>query len=105
MQEIKKALEKATAHAEKYKKEVSKILVEHHDNIWNLMENFSEQKIQENHIPAIDEMLNFNGFEIGGTVTALQNAVGAPLDKSFLCFGEGPEINSLLEDNDALLLT
>lgn len=132
MLEIRKALEKALEHAEKFKKELAKMTLEHNDNIWNLMTNLigSPSKVEpvcngnSVMVPDIDQIMAgspelskkslpiANGdpgspqFHVGGSVTTLQNSLGdGSVTKSMLCFGEGPDVESLITANQSLILT
>lgn len=113
-QEIKKALEKAQEHAEKFKKDLAKMILEHNESIWSLLRQSSNNGPI---IPDIERMLNapeVNGdlhdgapkFHVGGTVSTLPNSLGdEPVRKSLLCFGEGPDVDSLIAANQSLIIT
>ncbi|XP_058814716.1 inhibitor of nuclear factor kappa-B kinase subunit beta [Topomyia yanbarensis] len=127
MQEIRKALQKALEHAEKFKKELARMTLEHNDNIWNLLQNLLEstQKLTSNENPAtlsdIEQLMgsvslqskacngglpNGPDFHVGGTVSSLQDSLGKSLlSKSLLCFGEGPDVESLITANNSLIMT
>ncbi|XP_055641381.1 inhibitor of nuclear factor kappa-B kinase subunit beta [Toxorhynchites rutilus septentrionalis] len=120
MQEIRKTMGMALEHGEKFKKELAKMTLEHNDNIWNLMQNLvkSNQPV----IPDIErimdvmslgspilndgELPNCPKFHVGGSVTTLQDSLGEKsISKSLLCFGEGPDVDSLITANDSLIMT
>lgn len=119
MHEIRKALEKALEHAEKFKKELARITVEHSDNIWNLVQNIANNSVNNgapSTLPDIEGMMNSIGlespisngisFQIGGTVSSLQGSIGENgVNKSLLCFGEGPDVESLITANESLIMT
>lgn len=139
MQEISKATEKALEHAEKFKKELAKLTLEHNDNIWNLMQNLAgngppaaiqkeaslSNGIGGGLLPDIDSImgkstsspmvngdLSMNGegpvqFHVGGSVRTLQNSLGegSIVTNSMLCFGEGPDVESLINANQSLIMT
>lgn len=140
MQEISKATEKALEHAEKFKKELAKLTLEHNDNIWNLMQNLTtptspaavrkEDSLSNGIVnggggllPDIDSImgkstppvtvngdLSLNGgpqFHVGGSVRTLQNSLGegSIVTNSMLCFGEGPDVESLINANQSLIMT
>lgn len=140
MQEISKATEKALEHAEKFKKELAKLTLEHNDNIWNLMQNLTtptspaavrkEDSLSNGTVsggggllPDIDSImgkstppvtvngdLSLNGgpqFHVGGSVRTLQNSLGegSIVTNSMLCFGEGPDVESLINANQSLIMT
>lgn len=141
MHEIAKASEKALEHAEKFKKELAKLTLEHNDNIWNLMQNLttanSATTVSRKEdslingvtngggpmLPDIDSImgkntppvsvngdLSLNGgpqFHVGGSVRTLQNSLGegSIVTNSMLCFGEGPDVESLINANQSLIMT
>lgn len=134
MQEIAKATEKALEHAEKFKKELAKLTLEHNDNVWNLMQNLtpnsSTQKdppaslpngtVNGGLLPDIDSIMDtsapavtVNGtdpvpkFHVGGSVRTLQSSLGegSIVTNSMLCFGEGPDVESLINANQSLIMT
>lgn len=119
MEEIRKALGKALEHVEKFKKELAKITIEHSDNMWNLVQNISSDPISNgasSTLPDIEGMMNSmrlesstsNGlsFQIGGSVSALHKSLGEnATSKSLLCFGEGPDVESLVTANESLIMT
>lgn len=128
MQEIRKALDKAQEHAEKFKKDLAKMIVEHNNSVWSLLNqgstsNTSNPTVSTYNgnaaiIPDIDRIMGSssgtaNGdlpgapkFVVGGTVTTLQNSLGGePISKSLLCYGEGPDVESLLTANQSLIMT
>ncbi|XP_065077620.1 inhibitor of nuclear factor kappa-B kinase subunit alpha [Ochlerotatus camptorhynchus] len=124
-QEIRKALEKAQEHAEKFKKDLAKMILEHNDSIWSLFLQSSTEVTQKQAvlcngsapiIPDIERIMGsalVNGdlpgapkFHVGGTVSTLQNSFGnEPVSKSLLCFGEGPDVESLIAANQSLIMT
>ncbi|XP_055540814.1 inhibitor of nuclear factor kappa-B kinase subunit alpha isoform X2 [Wyeomyia smithii] len=122
MQEIRKALEKALEQAEKFKKELARITIEHNENVWNLVHNISSSSSNSVYngasspLPDIEGMMsslrlessasNDLSFRIGGTVSTLQDSMGPnSVNKSLLCFGEGPDVESLISANDSLIMT
>ncbi|XP_053694536.1 inhibitor of nuclear factor kappa-B kinase subunit beta [Sabethes cyaneus] len=124
MQEIRKALEKALEHAEKFKKELARITIEHNDNMWNLVQNIAGSPVKHDPVyngatstlPDIEGMMSSirlessvsNGlnFQIGGTVSTLQDSIGEnAVNNSLLCFGEGPDVGSLITANESLIMT
>lgn len=139
MQEISKATEKALEHAEKFKKELAKLTLEHNDNVWNLLQNLTtassptavRKEVSMSNgfangglLPDIDSImgkstpptvavngdLSMNGgpqFHVGGSVRTLQNSLGegSIVTNSMLCFGEGPDVESLINANQSLIMT
>ncbi|XP_058450565.1 inhibitor of nuclear factor kappa-B kinase subunit alpha [Malaya genurostris] len=128
MQEIRKALQKALEHADKYKKELARMTLEHSDNIWNLIQNlidtahklYSSCDEQPVTLSDMEQMMssvslqakptnglpNGPSFHVGGTVSTLQDCIDKSLvSNSLLCFGEGPDVESLIAANDSLIMT
>ncbi|KXJ68723.1 hypothetical protein RP20_CCG002023 [Aedes albopictus] len=124
MQEIRKALDKAQEHAEKFKKDLAKMIVEHNNTVWSLLSQSSSVNNATCNgngsiIPDIDRIMGsgsggiVNGdlpgapqFVVGGTVSSLPNSLGGePISKSLLCFGEGPDVMSLITANESLIMT
>lgn len=128
MQEIKKALEKAQEHAEKFKKDLAKMIMDHNSSIWGLLNKGSANNVSipavathngsASIIPDIERIMGSSGrmvngdspgapqFHVGGNVTTpLSFLDEESFNKSLLCFGEGPDVRSLIDANQSLIMT
>lgn len=101
------------------------MILEHNDSIWGLLQQSSSKATQKQAvlcngsapiIPDIERIMGtplVNGdlpgapnFHVGGTVSTLQNSFGnEPVNKSLLCFGEGPDVESLVAASQSLIMT
>lgn len=127
MQEIKKALEKAQEHVEKFKKDLAKMILDHNNSVWTLLNEGSSNNVPNpavitcnggaSIIPDIERIMDstsgmLNGdlpgapkFHLGGTVSSLSTLGNESISKSLLCFGEGPDVQSLISANHSLIIT
>ncbi|XP_059613038.1 inhibitor of nuclear factor kappa-B kinase subunit beta [Phlebotomus argentipes] len=109
MEEIQKAVEKASAQTALYQRDVAKMSFEHQENIWSLSGSCEARRVS-NSIPDLEGMLESLKVESEGKAESTDAKMGdsivdslGSISSSHLCFGENPDTKTLLEDNQSLI--
>jgi len=112
---IKDVVDNAIKEVERYRKEIVIMNLDHHNNIWALMNNVAHlnpiNNITDDYMPDIENILFNLKLEPTNSLSGsiMQKSSNSSILKDsqrddVLCFGEGTDVKSLINDNDTLLL-
>uniref|UniRef100_A0A182WH61 IkappaB kinase n=1 Tax=Anopheles minimus TaxID=112268 RepID=A0A182WH61_9DIPT len=131
MQEIEKVMEKVVELTEKYKRELARLTLEHHDEVWKMLSSIDNSHQtpasngeQSNGINGsacfadFDDMMPVFAstrsrpntgkakFLVGGEMTPLPSSVSNnSFDGNHVCVEDGPDVDDLIAANDTLINT
>lgn len=98
----------AFQQTEKYQNDVIKINSDHHDKLWTLMETQIQSTSKNNQtnayaLPDLNSMLN--SLQITSEYEPRHFQIGSQVKpEDMLCFGEGPDLKSLIADNESIIM-
>lgn len=97
----------AFQQTEKYQNDILKINSDHHEKLWTLMETQIQSTSTNNlsngyALPDLNSMLN--SLQISSEYEPRHFQIGQVKPEDMLCFGEGPDLNSLIADNESIIM-